>query len=180
MTKRQTGPRFGTSNIDTPPEIGAVMAGVLPPGTVFVEPMAGCGMLRDALVADGHICGYAGDIEPRGDGIEERCATTLNAAFWAEHWDVSHVVSNIPFQWAMARPIVDAIITWPVPSLILCPNDWITHARFRPYMPFVHGMLPLGRIRWVPGSAHKSTDAYCALLFKAEPAQDSFFLGAQS
>lgn len=150
MAKRQTGRRLTgpTRNlVDTPPEAVEPLLTHLPPGLRFIEPCAGAGKLRDALVSGrgggggGLVCVDAFDVQPRGPGVRTGDARTCNP---------THVcISNPPYDRALAVPILDAACTWTVSSWWLTPLDWLANTWFAPFAPHVSRIIPVGRVSWV-------------------------------
>lgn len=120
----------------------------------FVEPCAGEGHLVDQLVGFGLQCAAAFDIEP---GRADICEADARALYIP---DGLQVISNPPwtreFLHAIIRNLAPQAVTW-----LLFDSDWLFTQQSAPLVAHLHLVVPVGRLRWVPGTDHDGQDS-CA------------------
>ena len=130
----------------------------------------------DALQAHGHVCQMAWDREPQRDYIERRDCVTLDQSDLDDWPEVTHAITNPPFLRADAVRILDAMISWPLTSIVLAPLDWLSNIWFQPYAPHVHHILPIGRVTWfdkADGSkGYPSTENFCFIWLERQKYED--------
>ncbi len=175
MTKRIGGPRHSAATKDlitTPAEPVRVLVKALgSQPLVYAELCAGDGRLISHLKGEGHICGWAADIAPRAPGIERLDASLITSEQWEERPEIEVAISNPPYSRHLAVPILTAAITWPVTSWWLVPLSWLGNQWFRPFAPHVRHLAVVGRIRWIEGSKHKSSEDYVWIAIERTPAE---------
>jgi hypothetical protein len=133
---------------DTPPEAVAPLLPHLAPGTQYIEPCAGNGALISALTAAGHICTLATDLEPQTDDVEQLDA--LDVVWPADQL----IITNPPWTRSVLHRMIDA---WPNAWLLYDAN-WVWTKQARAYLPRCESIVPIGRVRWIPGSKHVGMD----------------------
>ena len=149
MSKRRPGlPRRPRSFWPTPPEAVAPLLPHLAPATHYIEPCAGDGSLISALTAAGHVCTFASDLEPQTGDIEQVDALEV---LWPTD---ALVITNPPWD----RPIFHAMIPLCRRAWLLFVASWIWTKRARPFARHCALIVPVGRVRWIPGSAHVGMD----------------------
>lgn len=152
MTKRAFG-AFARNERDfyaTPFEAVWPLLPHLNKGLRFAEPCAGDGALVRALESAGYVCTYSGDIATGQDALK-LTPTDLNGA------DI--IVTNPPF----TRPTMHALIehlSELAPTWLLIELDWFATIQSAPYMELCTDIVPIGRIRWMPGTKMTSYDNY--------------------
>lgn len=152
MGKRSDFPRRKNDLYTTfDPRAVAALSPHLAPGTRFVEPCAGAGDLIDQLVAAGHRCLAAWDIEPKrrdifeADALKRKC---LSGAMY---------ITNPPW----TRVLLHALIVHlsdQAPTWLLFDADWAHTKQAAPYMSRLRKVVSVGRLKWIPGSEHDGKD----------------------
>jgi hypothetical protein len=116
---------------------------LLEPGTRFIEPCAGPGELVEHLEVAGHICDGFYDLP-----IDARSATyaigAADAVFvtnppWRHQFGPFEIIANLSDQ----RPL------W-----ALVPSDWLFNVNALPWLPRLHAIAAIGRVKWIADSAH--------------------------
>lgn len=140
----------------------------LPPGSRFIEPCAGAGHLRDHLEAAGHVCVQALDIAPEGPGIKAADALSAPLA------PCDFIITNAPWD----RPILHAMLarfSAHAPTWSLHDANWVNTGQARAFEGVLRAVQPVGRIKWIPDSAHDGGKEDCAWhLFDAAGAPSAF------
>ena len=83
-----------------------------------------------ALEAAGHICQWAGDIEPRAPGVERRDGVDPAVD--------GTVITNPPYARSEFRRLLDAWLGRGLTCWLLLPFDWLCNQWFVPYAARVH------------------------------------------
>ena len=135
------------------------------PGTSFIEPCAGDGALRDALVARGFPCARAIDIEPRGPGIDKCDALDVDIV------GATVVITNPPYSEDLVVPLINHWIRSGEPDeeievWLLIPLDWIANLWFAPFAPHVRKIVPIGRVKWIADSPSSGYENYAWVWFE--------------
>lgn len=146
----------------------------LPPGTLFVEPCAGDGVLVDHLVRAGHRCHAAIDVEPlRGD---VRRGDALRIRWPAQN---GMFITNPPW----SRDIMHALIrhlSRQAPYWMLADAGWMHNVESLPFHPYLQKIVSIGRVCWIEGTDQTGKDD-CAwyLLDWQRPTRDILFFGRE-
>lgn len=158
MTKRSFG-RFERSprdHYDTPAAAVAPLLPYLAAGTEFAEPCAGRGALIDALEAAGHKCVWATDLEPQRDGIGRLDAMTL-MDIGKRNLRVGAIITNPPWTRSVMHPIIEGLSRlWP--CWFLFDADWAYTGQATDLLWKCARIIPVGRVKWIPGSKHVGFD----------------------
>ena len=123
----------------------------LAPGTRFVEPMAGGGTLLDQLVAAGHECVGAYDIEPQRADIVQSDVFTLTVDPSAK------VITNPAWDRKILHPLITHLSDQ-APTILLFDADWIRTKQAIPFLPRLRKVISIGRLRWIEGSTMDGKD----------------------
>jgi hypothetical protein len=153
------------------PRAVAALAPHLAPSRRFVEPCAGSGDLMDQLVAMGHICDSAFDIDPKREDIYRGDAFKYH---WAGGVDLN--ITNPPW----SRPILHALIDHLSalrPTWLLFDADWAHTLQSKPYMSKCVKIVSVGRLIWIPGTKMQGKDSVCWYLFDANHNGPTEFVG---
>lgn len=156
MGKRSTFERVEDDFYPTPfPALWPLLA-YLQPGTEFIEPCAGDGRLVDMLVAHGLVCLDAIDINPRRGDIEEGDARTIQ---WEEP---SLFITNPPWETRKHKgeafhKIIGNLVPQS-PAWLLAPSSWVDTVQAAKFRPWVKEIVPIGRVKWIEGSANGGKD----------------------
>lgn len=141
----------------------------LMPGTEYVEPCAGNGALIDALAEHGHVCLFASDIEPRGEGIFELDAFSLTLQPKA-------FITNPPWDRKVLHPLI-AHLSAQAPTWLLFDADWVHTRQSVPYLPLLRKIVSVGRVKWIEDSPFTGKDNCCWHLFDASTDAPAQFIG---
>jgi len=163
--KRSSFPRRKQDAYDTPPEAVPALLRQLRPGASFIEPCAGAGHLATHLTRAGHRCVAAFDVKPRpslGLVIGRRDALKAWVADCAGQAD--YFITNPPWTRAILHPLILSLA--PVlPTWLLFDADWPHTVQAVPYLPLLHRIVAVGRLRWIEGSEHSAKDNAAWYLF---------------
>jgi len=172
MGKRSSFERIPRDFYPTPREAVAPLLPHLSPRTRFVEPCAGNGALIAALVAAGHQCTYAFDIEPQRSDIHIGDARIeLSAGYGADCF-----ITNPPWDRRLLHPIItnlsDRLPTW-----LLFDADWQHTRQSAPYLPRLRKIVSVGRVKWIPDSKMTGKDNCAWHLFDRPSEAAALFFG---
>ncbi len=142
------------------PRAVAALLPHLAPGTRFVEPCAGDGTLLDQIVAAGHVCARAWDIEPQRADIDQRDALTRLVG------NVDCFITNPPWTRALLHRLI-VHLAMQHPTWLLFDADWIHTKQAAPFLPMLRMVVSVGRLRWIEGTKHDGKDNCCWYLFDA-------------
>jgi hypothetical protein len=142
----------------------------LPRPRYFIEPCAGDGALIRHLQDAGHFCADKGDIEPKAAWIPARDALTF------DDWEpAEYFITNPPWDRGILHPLIvqlsDRMPTW-----LLFDADWMHTRQAAPYLPRLHKIVSVGRVKWIPGTTMTGMDNCCWYLFRKD-AQVAQFVG---
>lgn len=108
----------------------------------YYEPCAGNGDLIK-LIHGGHCVGHS--------DYEQDARTTIyetNADFF---------ITNPPWTREILHPIIENLRKQ-LPTWLLFDADWMFTAQSNPYMKYCKIVLPVGRLKWIPGSNNTGKD----------------------
>jgi len=166
MGKRSSFLRRKADAYDTPASAVQALLAHLSPDTRFVEPCAGKGDLVHWLIEAGHHCLYASDVEPRqspwGVWIEKRDVLGEDVAIFKGRADC--FITNPPW----SRDVLHRIILHlaaVMPTWLLFDADWAHTLQARPYLPLLHRIVAVGRVKWIEGSTMTGKDNACWFYF---------------
>lgn len=172
MGKRSNFERVERDFYPTPVEAVVPLLPHLAPRTLYAEPCAGNGALIDALAAYGHTCCFASDIEPRADGIHERDARTVNCG-------PDLYITNPPWDRKILHPIIENLCRQ-APTWLLFDADWMHTRQSAAFMPMLHKVVSIGRVKWIADSPFTGKDNCCWYLFDASAPACTQFIGRQA
>jgi len=119
----------------------------------YIEPCAGAGDLINLLKPHGVYCSYACDIEPLAPGIIRRDVLMLGS-FPLPACD--QIITNPPWERNKdgTGPLHEMIDKFRrhAPTWLLIDAGWIFTDQSKPYMRYLHKIIPVGRIKWFPDS----------------------------
>jgi hypothetical protein len=170
MGKRSDFERVPRDFYPTPSEAVAPLLAHLRPQTRFAEPCAGNGALIDALQAAGHLCCAATDIEPRRKGILE--ADALSGP-WV---GFDCLITNPPWSRDVLHPMIEHFSSQ-LPTWLLFDADWMHTKQSAPFMPYLHKIVSVGRVKWIPDSKMTGKDNCCWYLFDQNSEAPAQFVG---
>lgn len=167
MGKRSDFDRLPRDRYDTPAAAVWPLLPHLRHVRAFAEPCAGAGRLVAELEATGGLrCVFAGDVEPRGPGIERADALALDAA---DVVDADAIITNPPWARELLHPMIAAFASLR-PTWLLLDADWMHTAQARPFLGTCRKIVSVGRVKWIAGSPHTGKDNAAWYLFDGDPA----------
>lgn len=179
MSKRSDFERKPRDFYPTPYEAVIPLLKHLEPGTRFIEPCAGDGALVTHLEVNGHKCLYACDIDPASPfmgafPIYVGDAAALSSFQMGIGWPVC--ITNPPWKWDMLTPILNNL-AHQSPTWLLLWGDLPYTKRFGPYLKWCSDIVAVGRVKWIPGSKHTSTESVAWFRFDASHKGPTVFHG---
>lgn len=158
MGKRSNFKRRKHDKYATPYECITDLLPHLKPRTQFYEPCAGNGALINHLTKHGHLCMGAWDIKPR-----HRNVSKLDAL---EHYPLPSYdfITNPPWTREILHPLI-VHLSDQRPTWLLFDADWAHTKQAIPYLPRCQKILPIGRVKWIPGSEFVGKDNAAWYLF---------------
>jgi hypothetical protein len=147
MGKRSTFPKLSKDKYHTPFEAVLPLLPQLPAGTIFAEPCAGNGILIDHLMAAGHQCVLATDIEPERDDIGMTDALTLH------NISADMVITNLPWTRSTMHPLISHLSSM-IPCWFLFDASWPFTQQSSDLIRRCSKIVPVGRIKWFPDSRY--------------------------
>lgn len=174
MGKRSSGAfeRFPKDYYITPREAVLPLLPQLPSRTVFAEPCAGNGALIDILASEGHRCVWATDTAPAREDVTSADATTLHGV------KADMFITNPPWTRNILHPIIAHLSTL-LPCWFLFDADWAHTRQSAELIGRCSKIVPVGRIKWIPGSAHVGKDNCCWYEFLPGHTIGPRFIGRQ-
>lgn len=173
MGKRSSFERVERDFYPTPREAVLPLLPHLSEGLRFVEPCAGDGALIRHLAEVGHICTFACDIEPRGQGIER--ADALGTDWTA----APTIITNPPWSRDVLHPMISHFSRF-APAWLLFDADWMHTRHAAPYLPWLRRIVSVGRVKWIPDSAFTGKDNCCWYLFDQNSNTPAVFVGREA
>jgi hypothetical protein len=170
MGKRSAFERRPRDFYPTPESAVMPLLPHLKPGTRFCEPCAGDGALIDHLTKRGHICASAWDIEPQREDIAQHNALTRLIG------NIDCFITNPPWDRRTLHPLI-LHLTPQAPTWLLFDADWVHTVQAIPFMPFLHKIVSVGRVKWIPGSKMTGKDNCAWHLFVDDAKPASLFVG---
>jgi hypothetical protein len=174
MGKRSNFERVERDFYPTPYEAVVPLLPHLPENTWFDEPCAGDGALVAHLKSHGHVCDYAGDIEPRADWITRRDALDLPEEIW--HGGTDFFITNPPWDRKILHPLILSLSDI-APTWLLFDADWMHTKQSEPFMGRCQKIVSVGRVKWIPDSTMTGKDNCAWYLFTEEKTAHTEFYG---
>lgn len=171
MGKRSDFERIPRDFYPTPYEAVVPLLPHLEPRTRFCEPCAGDGRLIRHLEDAGHECVFAFDIDPQRHDID-----TLDARTQCGDGTADYYITNPPWE----RETLHAIIrnlSRDAPTWLLFDADWMHTRQSAPFMPWLHKIVSVGRVKWIPDSKMTGKDNCCWYLFDMTREASAKFVG---
>lgn len=170
MGKRSDFERRPRDFYPTPDAAVRPLLSHLKPCTRFCEPCAGDGALIDSLELRGHVCASAWDIEPKRDDIAEHNALHRLIG------NIDCFITNPPWHRRILHPLITHLAAQ-APTWLLFDADWAHTRQAVPYLPYLHRIVAVGRVKWIPGSKFTGKDNCCWYLFDASQRAPAQFIG---
>lgn len=132
----------------------------------FAEPCCGEGDLVAIYEACGFECTHASDIRSGVDALD------------CDFPGVDAIVSNPPWTRELMHPLIAHFISI-APTWLLIDADWAHNLGSRGLVDFCTTIVPIGRVKWIAGSAHTGKDNACWYRFEAGHSGGPRFLPRQ-
>jgi len=168
--KRSNFVRVERDFYPTPREAVVPLLRHLAPATRFVEPCAGNGALIDILTAEGHVCARAWDLEPQRSDIDRRDALTRLVG------NIDCFITNPPWDREILHRLIPHLSSQH-PTWLLFDADWIHTRQSRPFLPLLHRIVSVGRVKWIPDSKMSGKDNCAWHLFNMPSVPAAEFYG---
>lgn len=161
------------------PRTVAPLLPFLEPGTEFLEPCAGDGILADHLERAGHRCVWASDLEPkpvtseRHPGRHWAPIGTMNALeptvkfYTTAAKPGRRIITNPPWTRSILHPLIPLWGSM-APTWLLFDADWAHTAQAVPFLPYCQLIVSVGRVKWIQDSKHVGKDNAAWYLFDYE------------
>jgi hypothetical protein len=133
----------------------------LKPGTTFVEPCAGSGVLADQLMAAGMLCIDQIDIEPLDPCVDRNDALECD---WSIYKSFDCFITNPPWTRSVLHKLI-VHLSDQRPTWLLFDADWKYTRQSTPYMARCRNIVPVGRLKWIPDSPYDGKDNCAWYLF---------------
>ncbi len=129
----------------------------------YYEPCVGNGDLINLLPHPQFSCVGKSDVE-------------LDARITQYQTNSAHYfITNPPWTREILHPIIDNLRKQ-LPTWLLFDADWMFTAQSNPYMKFCKVILPVGRLKWIPGSNNTGKDNCAWYLFVEEEVDYTTFV----
>ena len=172
MGKRSSFERRARDAYYTPIEAVYPLLPFLPSAARFVEPCAGDGRLIRHLERFGHSCAYACDIEPQGNGIEQR-----DVLFFGDTLpDTDLIITNPPWERDVLHAMIESFRAQ-APTWLLFDSDWMFTGQAVPYLKYCRTIVSVGRVSWMENGT-SGMDNCAWYLFLPDPCDTIFMARA--
>ena len=125
----------------------------------YYEPCVGNGDLKALL--KGYECVGWSDME-------------MDARITQYKTSADFFITNPPWTREILHPIIDNLRKQ-LPTWLLFDADWMFTAQSNPYMKFCQAVLPIGRLKWMPGTTDVGKDNCAWYLFCSYETRCTFF-----
>ncbi len=126
----------------------------------YVEPCAAAGQMVAHLLSQGHECVYASDIEPGARWVKKRDILVPGKPYPK----ADMFITNPPWHVDLLHPIIE-ILSAQMDTWLLFYSDWHDTVQAGPYRDICKKIVPVGRVRWIPGSDNDGKDNCSWYLF---------------
>ncbi len=169
MGKRSDFERVEKDHYQTPAKAAQPLLRWLPPNTSFIEPCCGDGALARFLEAHGHRCiggfDWPQDARTAHYGVEPGEIFVTNPPYWGQPKELHPLIENLSDQ---------------APTWLLMSADWLFNASSYALTRRLRRIVAIGRVKWIPGSAHTGKENAAWLLFDRPAKRAGFFVGRES
>jgi hypothetical protein len=160
MSAHSKFPRRQHDEYITPPDAAARLIRYLRRDGVatFAEPCCAQGQLIRLIEQTGPLCIHSSDIQSGIDALTDPVLRRLI---------VDAIITNPPFTWAILKPMLD-LFPAIAPTWLLLEATFAFQEQGQPFMTICTDIVPIGQIRWFPGSKHKSFVRYAWYRFDGQ------------
>lgn len=170
MGKRSDFSRVPRDFYPTPYEAVVPLLPHVPPESRFIEPCAGEFDLVRHLTRAGLLCISASDTAwpatPNADARSK--AYPL--------YDAEFFITNPPWSRDILHPIIENL-SEQLPTWLLFDADWMHTRQSAPFMPYLHKIVSVGHVKWIPDSPFTGKDNCCWYLFDQTSVAPAQFVG---
>lgn len=178
MGKRSNFERVERDFYPTPKAAVLPLIPHLPRLVRFWEPCAGDGALIKAMPCWA-MCVACSDIDPRGlDGWMQQADALSVDMSAVEMAEADHIITNPPWDRKTLHPMIEHFSAMR-PTWLLFDADWIHTKQSAPFMPWLHKVVSVGRVKWIPGSKMTGKDNCAWHLFDQNVSGPTEFVGRQ-
>lgn len=170
MGKRSNFERRERDWYPTPYEAVVPLLAHLAPETCYIEPCAGDCALLTPLHESGHRCIGVFDIDSPLTKVGYADARE-HTYEWAECF-----ITNPPWSRDVLHPII-LNLSRQLPTWLLFDADWMHTRQSAPFMPYLHKIVSVGRVKWIPDSKMTGKDNCCWYLFDQTSEAPAQFIG---
>lgn len=143
----------------------------LPKFGSYIEPCAGDGILIDHIKRHTQlVCTWASDIKPMGKHIEVMDALNPTRTFL----QADLVITNTPWDRKFLHPFIE-IYRNIAPTWLLFDADWKHTKQAKPYLPYCHKVVSVGRVSWEQNGVSGKDN--CAWYLFGKEERDTIFYG---
>lgn len=136
-----------------------VKSGLL--GGDFYEPCAADGALASLIHQQLDLCCVGmSDIVPLHPSVAK-----INALDLEDVNNADCIITNPPWERAIMHALIIRL-KWIAPTWLLLDADWLFTKQAAPFIPDATHIVPIGRLRWIPGSPHAGKDNCCWVRFR--------------
>lgn len=140
----------------------------------FVELCAGDRRLVRHLGHHGLRCVWAGDIEPRAKRVRLVDALKVPPLLVFDHADA--IITNPPWDRRILHPLIARFAPWGTVWLLF-DADWLHTVQSAPFLPLLHEVVSVGRVKWIEGSKMTGKDNAAWYRFGPPAGQDIVLRG---
>lgn len=127
----------------------------------FIEPCAGKGHLIRQLEKHGRKCFKAFEIDSDLYDPYNTTPIEIGDAFNIQ-FTTTPIISNPPWSRPILHKMIEHFVTVSPETWLLFDADWMHTKQARPYLEkFCTGVLTVGRLKWIEGSASVGKDNAC-------------------
>jgi hypothetical protein len=128
----------------------------------FAEPCDGGkhgGHLVQHLESFGFVCAYRADIADGGRDAHLITAQDVRGS--------DAIITNPPHSRTLMHELLLCFVAINLPVWLLVDLDWVSNLAAAPYLSKCSDVIPIGRVKWVPGTEHSGKENYGWLRFHA-------------
>jgi len=121
-------------------------------------------------------CVGNGDLVKLLDGIGKCVGSSdeeMDARTTQYKSDAEYFITNPPWTRSILHPIIENLRTQ-LPTWLLFDTDWMFTAQSAPHMKYCKIVLPIGRLKWIPGTTDVGKDNCAWYLFVKDETQCTF------
>lgn len=150
---------------DTPLEVADALRPWLGGIRTFAEPCVGNWHLAKHLQSYGLDCAYADDIKTGADALQTEYFGPVDA-----------IITNPPWTRSVLHPMILHFQRF-CPTWLVFQADWMHTRQAALFLKHCSHIVSVGRVRWIPGSAHDGFENVAWYRFHAQHIGETHFIG---